>query len=80
MADEMVAKQTIHILSVGCQGELRAGLGTDKKRSCGGDSYVSEATGNANVEEYDWGGCSTISSLGSDPYINKPCPSEAEEK
>jgi hypothetical protein len=47
----MVAKQTIHIPSVGCQGELCAGLGAGKKQSCGGDSYVLEATGNANVEE-----------------------------
>ncbi len=80
MVDEMVAKQTIHIPSVGCRGELCAGSGAGKKRSCGGISYVSEATGNANVEEYDWGGCGTISSSGSDPYIDKPCPLEAEEK
>ncbi len=51
MAEEMVAKQTIHIPSVGCRGELCAGSGAGKKRSFGGDSYVSEAAGDANVEE-----------------------------
>ncbi len=47
----MVTKQTIHIPSVGCQGKKCAGSGAGKKQSCGGDSYVSEATGDANVEE-----------------------------